>query len=139
MSERGMTPTERQRSVLLALEAHPFVAWVTRAPSGTARRGQYRLNLCKAGTPDLVGFLKDGRFLGVEVKSSEQAKRGGGGSRGDGVRQAQADFARLARDSRTVYGMVISAEEAWELVNQANRGAYTDDRPAVSDRGTTGR
>jgi hypothetical protein len=115
-----MTPTERQRSVLDALERHPFVAWVTRAQSGQAKRRGYRIHLCKSGTPDVIGFLIDGRFLGIETKvdMKEAAKK----RNKDATFQRQTAFGELAIKHGAVYGKVSSGEEAVQVVERARGG-----------------
>lgn len=76
--------------VLKALRAHPAVVWCERMNSGAARVGNRFIRFGWPGCPDVLGQLKDGRLLGVEVKgptgklSSEQAVfleriRGAGG------------------------------------------------------------
>jgi hypothetical protein len=55
--------------VMRALRAHPAVAWVERANSGAARMGKRYVRFGWPGCPDVLGQLKDGRLLGVEVKA----------------------------------------------------------------------
>jgi hypothetical protein len=55
--------------VLKALENHNAVAWVRRMNSGAVRVGKRFIRFGWPGCPDLLGQLKDGRLLGVEVKS----------------------------------------------------------------------
>lgn len=54
--------------VLQALRTHPAVAWCERMNSGAARMGARFVRFGWPGCPDLLGQLKDGRLLGVEVK-----------------------------------------------------------------------
>lgn len=54
--------------VLKALRAHPTVAWCERMNSGAARIGSRFVRFGFKGCPDVLGQLKDGRLLGVEVK-----------------------------------------------------------------------
>lgn len=54
--------------VLQALRAHPAVAWCERMNSGAVRIGGRFLRFGWPGCPDVLGQLKDGRLLGVEVK-----------------------------------------------------------------------
>lgn len=54
--------------VLQALRAHPAVAWCERMNSGAARMGSRFVRFGWRGCPDVLGQLKDGRLLGVEVK-----------------------------------------------------------------------
>lgn len=65
--------TERKEAaalveVLQALRTHPAVAWCERMNSGAARMGARFVRFGWPGCPDVLGQLKDGRLLGVEVK-----------------------------------------------------------------------
>lgn len=55
--------------VLKALNAHPAVAWCERMNSGAARIGGRFVRFGFTGCPDVLGQLRDGRLMGVEVKS----------------------------------------------------------------------
>ncbi len=55
--------------VLKALESHPSVAWCHRMNSGALRIGKRFVRFGWPGCPDVLGQLKDGRLLGVEVKA----------------------------------------------------------------------
>jgi len=55
--------------VLQALRAHPAVCWVERMNSGAARVGNRFIRFGFTGCPDVLGQLRDGRLLGVEVKA----------------------------------------------------------------------
>ena len=55
--------------VLKALRTHPAVAWCERMNSGAARMGARFVRFGWPGCPDVLGQLKDGRLLGVEVKA----------------------------------------------------------------------
>ena len=72
------TPTKRTNSkpeaaalheVLLALRNHPSVCWVERMNSGAVKVGNRFIRFGFKGCPDVLGMLRDGRMLGVEVKS----------------------------------------------------------------------
>ena len=54
--------------VLQALRVHPAVAWCERMNSGATRMGARFVRFGWPGCPDVLGQLKDGRLLGVEVK-----------------------------------------------------------------------
>lgn len=96
--------------VLKALRAHPGVAWCERQNSGVARIGSRFVRFGWPGCPDVLGQLKDGRLLGVEVKA--QAGR---------LRPEQAVFleriraaggvAFVARDLRDVMRELETAKE----------------------------
>ena len=55
--------------VLKALRAHPAVVWCERMNSGAANVGSRFVRFGWPGCPDVLGQLRDGRLLGVEVKS----------------------------------------------------------------------
>jgi len=55
--------------VLKALTTHPAVVWCERMNSGAARIGARFVRFGFRGCPDVLGQLRDGRLLGVEVKS----------------------------------------------------------------------
>ena len=55
--------------VLKALRTHPAVAWAERMNTGAARVGNRFIRFGWPGCPDVLGQLKDGRFLAVEVKA----------------------------------------------------------------------
>ncbi len=55
--------------VLNALRAHPAVSWCERMNSGAARVGGRFIRFGFTGCPDVLGQLRDGRLLGVEVKA----------------------------------------------------------------------
>jgi hypothetical protein len=57
--------------VLKALSAHPAVAWCERMNSGAVRIGKRFVRFGWKGCPDVLGQLKDGRLLGVEVKAAK--------------------------------------------------------------------
>lgn len=61
--------------VLKAVRAHPLVAWVERQNSGAARIGNRFVRFGWPGCPDLLGQLRDGRLLGVEVKAAKGTLR----------------------------------------------------------------
>ena len=52
-----------------ALRAHPAVAWCERMNSGAARIGSRFVRFGFKGCPDVLGQLRDGCLLGVEVKA----------------------------------------------------------------------
>ena len=87
--------------VLKALRTHPAVAWVERMNSGAVRIGGRFLRFGWPGCPDVLGQLKDGRLLGVEVKGPTGKLRPEQAVFLDRVRAA-GGVAFLARDLRDV-------------------------------------
>lgn len=59
------------KEVLIALAAHSDVAWCERMNSGAAKIGNRFVRFGWKGCPDVLGQLKDGRLLGVEVKAEK--------------------------------------------------------------------
>ena len=55
--------------VLMALRAHPSVAWAERMNSGVARVGGRFVRFGFVGLSDVLAQLHDGRILCVEVKA----------------------------------------------------------------------
>ena len=55
--------------VLKALRNHPMVAWCERQNSGAARVGNRFIRFGWPGCSDVIGQLRDGRFLAVECKA----------------------------------------------------------------------
>ncbi len=54
--------------VLKALRAHPAVSWAERQNTGSTRIGGRFIRFGWPGCADILGQLRDGRFLAVEVK-----------------------------------------------------------------------
>lgn len=94
--------------VLKALRAHPAVSWAERQNTGSARIGGRFVRFGWPGCSDVLGQLRDGRFLAVEVKAPkgklrpeqtvflERIRSGGG-------------VAFVARDCRDVFLELESA------------------------------
>lgn len=57
------------KEVLIALTAHSAVAWCERMNSGAVKIGNRFVKFGWPGCSDVIGQLKDGRLLAVEVKS----------------------------------------------------------------------
>lgn len=87
--------------VLQALRTHPAVAWCERMNSGAARIGARFVRFGWPGCPDVLGQLKDGRLLGVEVKGPGGKLRPAQVAFLERIRAA-AGVAFVARDCRDV-------------------------------------
>jgi len=59
------------KEVLIAMTAHPAVAWCERMNSGAMRIGKRFVRFGWKGCSDVLGQLKDGRLIGVEVKAGK--------------------------------------------------------------------
>ena len=58
-----MTETEIQKSIVDYLKTIGITAW--RQNSGKTK---YNVYMAPAGTPDIIGYFPNGKFLGIEVK-----------------------------------------------------------------------
>jgi hypothetical protein len=87
--------------VLKALSAHPAVAWAHRMNTGAVRIGARFVRFGFVGCPDVLGQLKDGRLLGVEVKAAKGKLRPEQAVFLDRIRCA-GGVAFVARDCRDV-------------------------------------
>lgn len=72
--QKTRSPVCRQEAaalveVLKALKTHPAVSWCERMNSGAVRMGARFVRFGFVGCPDVLGQLRDGRLLGVEVKA----------------------------------------------------------------------
>lgn len=66
-----MKESELQNEIMNALTVHPMVVWAYVTTSGTVRgrHGGRYFNAGFPGLPDIIGQLKDGKILGIEVKT----------------------------------------------------------------------
>ena len=87
--------------VLKALRAHPAVVWCERMNSGAAKVGNRFIRFGWPGCPDVLGQLRDGRLLGVEVKGPTGKLRPEQAVFLDRIRGA-GGVAFMARDCRDV-------------------------------------
>ena len=109
-------PTEAEilRAIIQLLHRHPRVAQCWRQNSGTFQeRNRYgstryiRANTQK-GMSDIMGILKDGRTLAIEVKS-----------RTGRMRPGQEEFLQTIRQAGGVAGVCRSVEDAQRLLGDA--------------------
>jgi hypothetical protein len=113
--KRRLDATEAQilAACLQLLAVHPRVAWAARFNSGMAmlpgRDGKMQpVRFGFAGCPDILGQLRDGRALGVEVKS-----------RTGRLSVEQTAHLNMMRLNNAVAGMVRSADELAALLASA--------------------
>lgn len=92
-----------QRVVLQYLERHPKVVWVKRMNVGMTRGLKFGF----IGCSDLLGQLKDGRILAIEVKR-----------KGQGPNLAQQNFIANVLRGNGVAGIVRSLEDIVSLFQQ---------------------
>src|SRR5579859_6181917 len=88
------------------------LAFVWRNHSGAVRVKRGFMHLAPEGSPDLVGWLRDGRFVGIETKVA--------GARTQKARAAaQAEWRDRIRAAGGVAGEVRSPADALALVRAA--------------------
>jgi hypothetical protein len=126
--------------VLKALRAHPSVDWCERMNSGVAKVGNRYIRFGWTGCSDLLGMLRDGRILVVEVKSPSGKLRPAQAVFLDRV-NAAGGVGFMARDLRDVHRCLqympaipsaLLAEPA-HVVSEVTRVRDCDQDPALFD------
>ena len=93
---------DSQKDILDFILKHPKVcdAWIT---TQGRLKGKYRIG--KTGISDIIGFLKDGRFLAIEKKR-----------KGEKVTDGQKLFIEKVRLCGGVAGVAITIEDARDIL-----------------------
>jgi hypothetical protein len=112
--QRQPSEAEILRAIVQLLKRHPRVAMSWRQNSGTFQERNrdgsvryIRANTAR-GMSDIMGTLKDGRTLAIEVKS-----------RTGRMRPGQEEFLQQIRDAGGVAGVCRSVEDAQKLLGDA--------------------
>jgi hypothetical protein len=106
---KSTEPLEKQilAGVMKALRFHPKVGWIGRYNSGAMEAdGRYVTFNTICGQSDLMGQMKDGRMLAIEVKRPGKA-----------ATPSQGEFLAMVTKYNGVAGVVHSIDEAMSLVN----------------------
>lgn len=100
-------PSESQvlAAVLAALRRHPRVVWAERMNSGETVIGGRRVKFGFPGCPDVLGQLRGGALLAIEVKRPSGR-----------VSEAQAAFLERARGTGAVAAVVRSVDDLAEVL-----------------------
>ncbi|OIN91496.1 MAG: nuclease [Comamonadaceae bacterium CG1_02_60_18] len=93
--------------VLKALRAHPAVCWCERQNTGAAKVGNRFIRFGWPGCSDVIGQLRDGRFLACEVKSPTGHLRPEQAIFLERIRSA-GGVAFVARDCLDVFAALVS-------------------------------
>jgi hypothetical protein len=102
-------------SAVIAAVNASSLAFVWRNHAGAVRvRGGY-MSLGPEGSPDVIGFLRDGRFIGIETKTPT-------GKTAKHRRETQEAFRKRIAGHGAVAGSARSAAEAIALVRAALGG-----------------
>jgi hypothetical protein len=104
-SKRNIPERDIQKQVLELLERHPKVAWAKRMNSGSVLAHGTRIRFGFQGCPDILGQMKDGRILGIEVKR-----------KGEGPNLAQQNQIALMQRANGVAGIVRSIDDLQALL-----------------------
>jgi hypothetical protein len=106
---------DRQSGILMYLAVEPAVKMYIRINSGGVKRNQgwvwfYRLfmggrALGGKGVVDIIGMLRDGRFLALEVKMPDKQPT-----------PEQLEFLAIVRDAGGVAGIVENWQQARSLI-----------------------
>lgn len=98
-----MSESAIQRAILETLTALGCTVW--RNQAGKVRvRGGY-MALSPEGTPDIVGYTRDGRFLAIEVKAPKGRER-----------EAQLLWRERAQKAGCIVGVARSVQDAIALL-----------------------
>jgi len=107
--DQGMRETEISKAILKTAQKHKRVARIFRVNSGMFKSFAGTIvQGAPKGTPDLIGFLDDGRFLAVEVKVP-----------GEQPTPEQIEFLRQLNDAGGVGLVATSSEEFDALFNDS--------------------
>lgn len=103
-----MKESDIQSSIMIALGEHPLVAWVYVTSTGTYKglRGGRPIKIGIPGMPDIIGQMRDGRLLGIEVKRP-----------GDEPRPEQELFLAMIDENGGVAGWCDCVDGAIEIIN----------------------
>jgi hypothetical protein len=115
MRRPGASESQVLTAVLALLRRHPAVAWVERMNVAAFEADDRYIKCGFVGLSDVLGQMKDGRLLAVEVKREV----------GGRVSPAQQAFIDRVRAHGGVSGVVRSADEAALLIKYATVGGST--------------
>lgn len=100
------------QEVLKVLRHHPVVAWAERQNTGAAQIGNRFIRFGWNGCSDIIGMLKDGRLLAVEVKAPTGK-----------LRAEQAEFLSLVRKHG---GAAFVARNASDVLSELGKDLHND-------------
>lgn len=104
-----------QSAILRALKAHPAVAFFFRMNTGAMAVGEGKsrrfVRFGPKGSPDIHGYLKDGRALYIECKT-----------RTGRVSPEQQEFHDRARQAGAVAIIARSVSDVWDVLDGYLRG-----------------
>jgi len=100
-----MKESDIQSAIMCALGEHPEVAWVYVTSAGSFRvRGGY-MTVGVKGMPDILGQMRSGKMLGIEVKKV-----------GEQPRPDQIEFLEMIEKNKGLSGWCCSVNGAINIV-----------------------
>ena len=117
--ESSVTETKILKSIIEYLERDNRVAWANRMNVGGAKvrnpGGPTRwVKFAFKGCSDIIGQMKDGRFLAIEVKKP-----------GGKLTESQCEFLDLVKDANGVSGVAYSSYGAKEIIDKNDPTSHT--------------
>jgi hypothetical protein len=106
----GALSGERVADIIKAVNASGL-ATVWRNQSGLVRVARGFMHLAPKGSPDIVGFTRGGRFVGLEVKLTDKTARAKGETA-----EAQSEWRQKILAAGGIHGQVLTPEDAIRLL-----------------------
>ena len=102
-----MKEADIQSEIMIALGAHPLVAWVYVTTTGTFKglKGGAKYKIGIPGMPDIILQMRDGRLGGIEVKKP-----------GNKPTKEQSDFIDMISRNNGVSGCATNVQEAIQII-----------------------
>jgi len=101
-----MKESEIQSAIMCALGEHPDIAWVYVTSAGSFRvRGGY-MTVGVKGMPDILGQMRNGKMLGIEVKKPKEKPK-----------PEQYEFIDLINKNGGIAGWCFNVEGALDIVS----------------------
>ena len=102
-----MKESSLQHQILTCLKKDPLVAWVYTTSAGVAKgvHGGRPFRIGFNGLSDIIGQLKDGRLLAIEVKKP-----------GGKLKEEQAEFIEKVNKNNGVGFMATSVDEVTQII-----------------------
>jgi len=106
-----MKESDIQSEIMCALGGHPSVAWVYVTSAGSFRvRGGY-MTVGIKGMPDIMGQMRSGKLLGIEVKKPNEKPK-----------PEQFEVLDMISSSGGVSGWATNVSEALQIIDGSNEG-----------------
>lgn len=104
-----MKESDIQSDIMIALGNHPKVAWCYITTTGTFKglKGGAKYKIGIPGMPDIMGQMRDGRLLGIEVKKPKEEPT-----------DKQLHFLTLIKANKGISGWCSSVEGAIKIIEE---------------------